>query len=391
MDVSEPISAPERGIRVTLSTAWRWLVDPSAAIRDPAARRNARLLSIFLLCLFLLFLSINLAYVITISSYRIPPADWIGYGVLVFTYAVSRTRFTGTAAVILLIMFPLNVFSNVLEGTSLSLAATLSFLIPSYILASIFLTPFWTGVYGYGISLLVLLLPWLAPHDVSNIDLVLGPFSAGVVAVTLCIIAMIHREQVERDRRASLKRDYNNTLAGWSHALEIRDKETQGHSHRVTDLTLQLARACGLEDEDLEYLYQGAMLHDIGKMAIPDKILFKKSLLNDQEWEVMRTHPKVAYDMLSSISFLEKALVIPAYHHEWWNGGGYPFGLKGEEIPLPARIFAVVDVWDALLSDRPYRKAWTRAQVKKYFKVQAGKQFDPEVVERFFELHKGDG
>jgi putative nucleotidyltransferase with HDIG domain len=391
MDASEPISAPGRGSRVTLSTAWRRLVDPSASIRDPAARRNARLLSIFLLCLFLLFLSINLAYVITIPGYRVPLADWIGYAVLVVTYVVSRTRFTGVAAVILLVMFPLNVFSNVLEGTSLSLAATLSFLIPSYILASIFLSPLWTGVYGYGISLLVLLLPWLVPQDVSNIDLVLGPFSAGVVAVTLCIIAMIHREQVERDRRASLKRDYNNTLAGWSHALEIRDKETQGHSHRVTDLTLELARACGLADEDLEYVYQGAMLHDIGKMAIPDKILFKKSLLNDEEWQVMRTHPKVAYDMLSSISFLEKALVIPAYHHEWWNGGGYPFGLKGEEIPLPARIFAVVDVWDALLSDRPYRKAWTRSQVIKYFKVQAGKQFDPEVVERFFELNKEDG
>ena len=392
MDASQVMNAAERGLHGRLSAIWRALVEPSAAIRDPAARRNARLLSIFLLFLFVLFLGINLAYIIAFRGYRVPAADLIGYAMLVLTYLASRTRFTGVAVVVLLIMFPLNVFSNVLDGTSRNLAATLSFLITSYILASIFLNAFWTGVYGNGINLLVLLLPLLAPQQVPNMESVLGPFSAGMVTVTLCIVGIVHREGIERDRRRVLKQDYNNTLAGWSHALEIRDKETEGHSRRVTELTLQLARACGLRDPDLEYVYQGALLHDIGKMAIPDRILFKDTLLDQEEWEVMRTHPKVAYDMLSSISFLEKALVIPAYHHEWWNGGGYPFGLKGDDIPLPARIFAVVDVWDALLSDRPYRKAWSQEEVLKYFKEQSGQQFDPEIVQRFLslELHRPD-
>ncbi len=374
-----------------IASLWRYLVEPADSILDPVERRNARLLSIFLLCLFVLFLSINIVYVVSVPGYRLPDADLIGYLMLFLTYLTSRTRYTMVAVAVLLIMFPLNVFSNVLEGTSLSLASTLSFMIPSYILASIFLSAFWTGVYGYGVNLLILLLPVLIPGVVPDLRLVLGPFSAGIVAVTLCIVAMVHHEKIERDRRVALKQDYNNTLAGWSHALEIRDKETEGHSHRVTDLTLDLARACGIRGEELEYVYQGALLHDIGKMAIPDQILFKQSLLTDEEWDVMRTHPKVAYDMLSSISFLQKALVIPAYHHEWWNGGGYPFGLKGQEIPLAARIFAVVDVWDALLSDRPYRKAWTKEQVIEYFQEQSGTQFDPEVVERFLSLQHPGG
>ncbi len=387
MDASEAITIPrpKRGGRS--AKIWRALVEPSAAIKDAAARRKARLLSVFLLCLFLLFLSINLAYMLMVAAYRVPVADLIGYAMLLLTYLTSRTRFTGVAVAVLLIMFPLNVFSNVADGTSINLAVTLSFLIPSFILASIFLNAFWTGVYGYGLNLLMLLLPTVMPREVADFRTVLGPFSLGVVTVTLCIVAMVNRESIERDRQNALKRDYNNTLAGWSRALEIRDKETEGHSRRVTELTLQLARACGLQDADMEYVYQGALLHDIGKMAIPDRILLKKGFLDDEEWEVMRTHPKLAYDMLSSISFLEKALVIPAYHHEWWNGGGYPFGLKGEQIPLPARIFAVVDVWDALLSDRPYRKAWPKEEVIKYFHEQAGQQFDPKIVERFLELN----
>ncbi len=217
MDASQPnpASIPGRS-NIRLSSIWRALVEPAGSIRDAARRRKARLLSIFLLCLFLLFLGINVAYLITIPGYRVLAADLIGYGVLLLTYLISRTRFTGIAVVILLIMFPLNVFSNVLDGTSLNLAATLSFLIPSYILASIFLNPLWTGIYGYGINLLLLLLPVLVPQDVPKFNEVLGPLSAGVVTVTLSIIAMIHRDQIERDRRAELKRDYNSTLAGWS-------------------------------------------------------------------------------------------------------------------------------------------------------------------------------
>lgn len=375
-----------RSTRDKVSALGGWLVKPSKNIKDVAQRRKAQLLSIFLICLFLLFLTINFVYLFTVPGYRFPAADLIGYGFLTITYILSRSRFTGVAVLLLLIMFPMNVFQNVMEGTSLNLMATLSFLIPSYVLASIFLNPWGTAIYGYGINGIVFLLPALAPNVVTDSSEILGSLSVGMVVVTLCIVWIVHRNQIERDHQAELRGAYDSTLEGWSRALEIRDKETKGHSHRVTELTLRLARACGIRGEELEYLYRGALLHDIGKMAIPDSILMKKTLLDDGEWKVMRTHPKIAYDMLATISFLQPALVIPAYHHEWWNGQGYPFGLCGDQIPLPARIFAVVDVWDALLSDRPYRNAWTKDQVIQYLKEQSGKQFDPKIVERFFML-----
>jgi putative nucleotidyltransferase with HDIG domain len=376
------LSGPAR-IRVLLT---RWLVEPSRKIHDPARRRKGRLLSFFLICLFLLFLFVNLAYLFTVPGYRIPVADLIGYGILIVTYIFSRTRLTGLAVFILLVMFPLNVFQNILDGTSINHAVTLSFLLPSYILASIFLPVIWMALFGYGINVIVFILPLLAPNVIHGVSDILGPLAVGLISVTLLIISILNRDMIERDRQSELRKAYDGTLEGWSRALEARDKQTEGHSHRVTKLTLELARACGLHGDELEYIYRGALLHDIGKMAIPDAILTKSTSLNDEEWTVMRTHPKIAYDMLSAISFLQPALVIPAYHHERWNGEGYPSGLSGEAIPLPARIFAVVDVWDALLSNRPYRKAWTKEQALQYLKDQSGKMFDPTIVERFIAL-----
>jgi hypothetical protein len=378
---SQPSSLKKFGAQVT-----RLLIEPSQKIHDFAKRRQARLLSFFLVCLVLLFLSVNLAYLFTVPGYRFPIADLIGYGVLGVTYVISRTRLTWLAVLILLIMFPMNVFQNILGGTSLNIVVTLCFLLPSYVLASIFLSGIWMGLYGYGINLIIFLLPLLVPNIVHSLSDVLGPLAIGVVCVTLLVISIENRNQIERDRQSELRKAYDSTLEGWSRALEIRDKETEGHSKRVTKLTLSLGRACGLEGDELDYLYRGALLHDIGKMAIPDAILTKKTSLDDEEWIVMRTHPKIAYDMLSAIAFLQPALVVPAYHHEWWNGGGYPAGLRGEEIPLPARIFSVVDVWDALLSDRPYRKAWTKEQALQYLKDRSGIQFDPNVVAHFLEL-----
>jgi hypothetical protein len=363
-----------------------WLLEPSQKIHDPALRRKARLLSIFMICLILLFLSVNLTYLFTIPGYHFPAADLMGYGIMLIAYVLSRTRFIGLAVFILLVMFPLNVFENILSGTFLNMDATLSFLLPSYILAGIFLSTLWMAVFGYGINLIVFLLPMLAPKMVHGFPDILGPLAVGVISVTLLIISIENRNQIERDRQSELRKAYDDTLEGWSRALEIRDKETQGHSHRVTSLALRLARACGLRGEELESLYRGALLHDIGKMAIPDAILTKTTSLDEEEWSVMRTHPRIAYDMLSGIAFLQPALVVPAYHHEKWNGEGYPSRLCGEEIPLPARIFSVVDVWDALLSDRPYRKAWTEAQALQYLKEQSGRQFDPVIVERFLNL-----
>jgi len=183
---------------------------------------------------------------------------------------------------------------------------------------------------------------------------------------------------------------YETTLEGWARTLELRDRETQGHSQRVLDLTLRLARKLGFTDEELVHVQRGALLHDIGKMGVPDNILLKKGSLTEAEWEIMHKHPIYAYDMLSTIPFLRKALDIPYCHHEKWDGSGYPRGLKGEEIPLSARIFAVVDVWDALRSDRPYRLAWKDEKTLDYIQAESGSHFDPMVVDAFMEIQRSE-
>ena len=180
-----------------------------------------------------------------------------------------------------------------------------------------------------------------------------------------------------------LKSAYNATIEGWSRALDLRDKETEGHSLRVTELTLKLANIIGTEKDLLIDLKRGALLHDIGKMGVPDNILLKTGPLTDAEWHIMRQHPQHAYELLAPISYLEKALDIPYCHHEKWDGTGYPRKLKGEDIPISARIFAVVDVWDALTSDRPYRPAWSIEKALAYIRENSGSHFDPKVVEAF--------
>jgi len=179
---------------------------------------------------------------------------------------------------------------------------------------------------------------------------------------------------------------YEATIRGWAHALDLRDRETEGHSQRVTELTVQLARAAGLSDEQIAHIRRGALLHDIGKLGIPDSILLKPGSLTPEEWVIMRRHPEYAFGMLSPIEYLRPALDIPYCHHERWDGTGYPRGLKGDQIPLAARLFAVADVWDALQSDRPYRARWPREQALEYIRSQAGKHFDPEVVELFLKV-----
>lgn len=180
-----------------------------------------------------------------------------------------------------------------------------------------------------------------------------------------------------------LRQAYDATIEGWSRALDLRDHETNDHTMRTADITVRLAQAFGISDADLVQIRWGALLHDIGKMAIPDSILNKPGPLNDDEWTIMRKHPVYARDMLATIDFLQPALEIPYCHHEKWNGDGYPRRLKGKVIPLSARIFSVVDVWDALRSDRPYRQAWPEDQIRAHIKKETGSHFDPEVVEAF--------
>ncbi|MBL8061564.1 MAG: PAS domain S-box protein [Anaerolineales bacterium] len=197
---------------------------------------------------------------------------------------------------------------------------------------------------------------------------------------------------LERRRaEANLAEAYDTTLEGWAKALELRDKETEGHSRRVTETTIAIARSMGIPEAEVEHIRRGAILHDIGKMGIPDDILRKNGPLTQEEGDIVEKHPTTAYDLLKPISFLERALDIPFSHHEKWNGSGYPRGLKGAEIPLAARIFAIADVWDALSTDRPYRNAWSREKVTEYILRESGKHFDPQVVEVFLDLaEKGE-
>jgi PAS domain S-box-containing protein/putative nucleotidyltransferase with HDIG domain len=201
-------------------------------------------------------------------------------------------------------------------------------------------------------------------------------------------IAIDNAEMVENLERSNLelRLAYNTTLEGWARALELRDFETRGHSQNVTELTIQLARAVGIAEQTLVHVQRGALLHDIGKMGIPDQILLKNGPLDEDEWEIMRQHPVYAYEMLSEIEFLRPALDIPHYHHEKWDGSGYPYGLKGESIPLAARVFTVVDVWDALSSVRPYRAAWSKEAVLKFIRERSGIYFDPRVVDAFMKI-----
>jgi len=179
---------------------------------------------------------------------------------------------------------------------------------------------------------------------------------------------------------------YEATIEGWSRALDLRDRETEGHAQRVTEIVLKLARAAGMTEEELVHVRRGALLHDIGKIGIPDHILLKPDKLTEEEWSIIRKHPTIAFELLSPIAYLRPALDIPYCHHEKWDGSGYPRGLKGEQIPLAARLFAVVDVWDALRSDRPYRQSWPKEKVIEHIQSLSGTHFDPKAVELFLSM-----
>jgi putative two-component system response regulator len=221
-------------------------------------------------------------------------------------------------------------------------------------------------------------------------DFITKPYDIFELQVRIQNMTRLNRYRILTEQRHEMEKlhhevviAYDKTIEGWSNALDLRDKETEGHTQRVSEMTQQLGRAAGLDEEALLQIKRGALLHDVGKLGIPDSILLKPEALSATEWAVMRKHPVYAYEWLSSIEYLHNALEIPYCHHEKWDGTGYPRGLRGEEIPLSARLFAVVDVWDALTSDRPYRKALSKEETWKYICGQSGKHFDPKAVEAF--------
>jgi putative nucleotidyltransferase with HDIG domain len=222
----------------------------------------------------------------------------------------------------------------------------------------------------------------------SDLDLISAFANQAAVAIDNAdLFDDLQRSNYELEKaNRNLEQAYQKTLEGWVRALEVKDKETEGHTQRVTVLTERLARSMGVEGDALEHIRRGALLHDIGKMGIPDSILGKKGDLTVDEREQIKEHPNYAKRMLKDIEYLKHALDIPYCHHEKWDGTGYPRGLKGMEIPFAARIFAVIDVWDALVSDRPYRKALPPDEVRARIKADAGKHFDPHVVRAFLEL-----
>ena len=221
--------------------------------------------------------------------------------------------------------------------------------------------------------------PLKPDKDLQNF-LVMVAGQAAIAIDSAMMFSELQRSNVE------LSLAYDSTIEGLSRALDLRDKETKEHTFRVTDITVKLATRLGIKQSDLIHVRRGAILHDIGKVAIPDQILFKPGPLVEEEWDIMRRHPDIAVELLSPVAYLEPALAIPHWHHEKWDGSGYPDGLRQEDIPFAARLFALADVYDALTSNRPYRSAWSKWDAVEYIEDQAGSHFDPRIVPEFLDL-----
>lgn len=371
-----------------LSQSRAWL-DQSMAVQaaTPTEQRRGQLLAgfLFLLCIPLAALIVNnVFYFVAAPSAQYGwflVSDFLSLTVFIWLWRLNRkgnTRLVGCAAILMVTLGVSFLYSPDNPSNGL-----LMYVLPIFI-ASFVIEPkasFWV----FGVSLATYTLAMYLVNRFLDYD-VTGMTALFVVAVITWAAsdrlenAVTQIEILNTDLQASnqeLRASYETTLEGWSHALDLRDKETEGHTLRVTELTLRIARAMGFSAEQLVHVRRGALLHDIGKMGVPDQILHKPGPLTEEEWRSMKRHPELAYELLSPIQYLAPALDIPHYHHEKWDGSGYPVGLKGEEIPLAARIFAVVDVYDALTSDRPYRASWSKEQALAYIRSEAGSSIPP--------------
>jgi HD-GYP domain-containing protein (c-di-GMP phosphodiesterase class II) len=332
-------------------------------------------LSIIVLMVTVIHLAMYVIYHdVTYAVYLI--GDTIALLICLAAWEMQRSRTRKLAAILLLsattllitIAFPLGLLDRMF----------LLYTIP-VILASIIISPRSSFIFALfatiGYTVIFLLSPRGLPYN----------YLAICFLFLIAGMAYLVTNRAEHTYR-SLSKAYDASIEGWRRTLDERVQAPEGHADRLVDLTLKLAAAMGLPESESEFIRRGVLLHDVGKMAIPDKILLKKGKLTEWDWEVVHMYPTYAYQWMSSIEYLRPALDIPHYHQEHWDGTGYPDGLKGEQIPLAARIFAVVYVWDALRTQKPYREAWTDEKARQHLRDQAGHQFDPKVVEAFLKL-----
>ena len=391
--VHEQTEATELPNRLT--TLWHRLIDPGPNYQDSDERRRVKLLSAFIIIIIPVIVLLRIASTFIVTD---EPSFWQGPNLFrafwsialpLISYLLNRTGYFRVAVTIFILAFIAAPFAGVTANPESNNIASGTLMVLGVFLASIF----FSNVY---ISILVAILIVGLTSVIPLIDLtrsfedIIALLVVNIILSLMIIIYSHYRNDLEHHRLAEfknmnlkLKNSYNATLEGWSRALELKDKQTDGHSRRVTELSMELSKELGLNEVDLLNIRNGALLHDIGKMGIPDEILNKPGPLTPEERVIIEMHPIYAFDLLKEIEYLQPAISIPYSHHENWDGTGYPQGLQGEQIPLFARIFAVVDHWDALNSDRPYRKAWVREKVIKYLKEQSGNIFDPRVVAVF--------
>lgn len=354
---------------------------------DPLALRRGRLMSMYLLMSGIILLHLTVANILFMKAGTTAYKEYIyqeifsGF-ILYVLWKINRKGYTLWIAHIFInfaIITPIFIYTpKDLEGTMVILAIPI--IASSFVIAptASFFYAFVAGL-GYTISIL-----YYGLFSEYNFTSIIALFA---ISFSTFITSWQFNRALEKNQilLKDLERSYETTLDSWSRALDLRDKETEGHTQRVAELTLRTAKKMGFSEEELIHIRRGALLHDIGKLGVPDSILLKAGPLTDEETNFMRNHTQFAYDLIHPIEYLRPALDIPTMHHEKWDGSGYPRGLKGEEIPLSARIFAIADVYDALTSDRPYRSAWPKEKAVQYICEQAGSHFDPQIVPIFLQ------